>query len=128
MIELIFTETLPQLWAAAVASYIVHAVAVSYALWLFYLAVMNLQRAYENKTLSKLALILGIPILLIGYLLDIIVNIFVMTVLFLELPKEWLVTSRLQRHIRSRSGFRSKLAYFICHYLLDTFDPSGRHC
>ena len=127
-LELIFNQTLPNLWAAAVASYVVHAVAISYALWLFYLAVMNLQRAHENGTISKLAFVLGLPILFIGVLLDILVNIFVMTLLFVEPPREWLVTARLQRHVRTGSGYRKKLAWFICHYLLDTFDPSGKHC
>lgn len=128
-IELIFTQTLPSLWAAAVGYYVVHSLVGLYLLWLFYLAVMNLQRAKENGTLSLPAKILGLPIVIVGVLLDVVVNIFVMTILFLERPKEWLVTDRLQRHVRYHSGtWRAKLAYVICHYLLDTFDPSGKHC
>jgi len=128
MIELIFTETLPNLWAAAVASGVIHGLAATYLLWLFYLAVMNLKRARDNGTLSKVALFLGSPILIVGYLLDWFVNVTVMTIVFLELPQEKMVTHRLRRHVRHGSGYRKKLAWFICHHLLDTFDPSGKHC
>ena len=104
--------------------------AATYTLWMFYLAVMNLQRAHEAKTLSKVALVLGSPILIVGYLLDIFVNVVIMTVLFLELPKQLTMTERLQKHIRtSPSGsWREKLASWFCTNLLDTFDPSGKHC
>lgn len=99
-----------------------------YILWLFYLAVMNLMRAYENKTISKLALWLGYPILIMGVLLDFIVNMTIMTIIFFEIPKEWLVTKRLQRHIKANKDWRGKLAYLICHHLLNAFDPDGDHC
>jgi hypothetical protein len=91
---------------------------------------MNLQRAYENKTLSKVALVLGVPILIVGYLLDVFVNVVIMTILFLELPRQWTMSERLQHHIRtSPSGsWREKIAAWFCTHLLDTFDPSGKHC
>ena len=67
-----------------------------YALWLFYLAVMNLKRVKDAGKLTKAALILGYPILIVGYVLDFISNILVMTVLLLELPRELLVTPALK--------------------------------
>lgn len=127
MIELILTETLPSIWVAAVSSYTLHSLAITYLLWLFYLAVMNLKRAKDNGTLNPVALVLGYPFLIIGLILDLLVNVFVMTFLFLELPRETLVTARLKRLIKE-GGWRGKLAYLFCHYLLDTFDPSGSHC
>lgn len=99
-----------------------------YLLWFFYLAVMSLARAKENGTLSRPALFLGFPIFLIGYALDIAVNLVVMSLIFLELPREWTVTGRVKRHIYHGSGWREALAAWFCHHLLNAFDPDGRHC
>lgn len=98
-----------------------------YVLWLFYLALTNLERAKREGTLSKTAYGLGLPLLAIGVLVDVFCNIFVMTLLFLELPQEWTVTQRLTRHTDD-AGWRGKASRFICQNLLDTFDPSGCHC
>jgi len=98
-----------------------------YMLWIFFLAVMNLLRAQEAKTLSKTAYVLGLPLLIVGVLVDVLCNIFVATILFLELPQEWVVTKRLGRLIVD-TGWRGSMARFICQNLLDRFDPSGKHC
>jgi hypothetical protein len=103
-------------------------VSAIYIVWIFYLAVMNLKRARDNKTLTKTALVLGYPILLIGYAADILLNISVCSVLFLELPKEFTVTARVQRHLYTGSGWRENLAGWFCHNLLNAFDPDGKHC
>lgn len=99
-----------------------------YGLWIFYLAIMSLYRAKQAGTISRVALILGYPILLIGVVLDFIVNLTIMSLFFLEIPKELLVTKRLTRHVQTGKGWRQKLAYWICHHLLNAFDPSGNHC
>lgn len=98
----------------------------AYALWLFYLAVMNLKRAKDAGKLSKTAYVLGLPILWFGLFLDAVVNVFIMTVLMLEFPRELTVTSRLSRHAR-KEGWRKEFAVWIAVELLDTFDPSGKH-
>lgn len=98
-----------------------------YILWLFYLAVMNLKRAKDNGTISKTALYLGYPILFIGLLIDLVINVLVMTILFISLPQELSVTTRLSRHLQE-GGWRGNLAFWFCSNLLDTFDPSGKHC
>lgn len=108
-----------------IALYLLGAV---YLLWFFYLAVMNLARARDNHTLTKPALYLGTPLFIIGYALDVAVNILVMTLLFLELPKEWTVTGRVKRHIYHSTGWREKVASWFCHHLLNAFDPDGKHC
>lgn len=108
-----------------VAAYVVLAL---YCLWLFYLAVMNLYRAKKAKQLGTVALWLGYPILIVGVLLDLAVNVLIMTIVFAELPRELLVTQRLCRLIGNDAGWRGKLAYWICHNLLNAFDPSGNHC
>lgn len=98
-----------------------------HTLWVLYLAVMCLKRARDVGTLTRVAYILGLPILGIGLLLDFIANTIVLTVLLLELPREWLVTARLSRHIHNDSGWRKKVALWIGVHFLDPYDPSGKH-
>lgn len=100
-------------------------------LWLFwgvYVLVMGLYRAHLQGRLTKLTLVLGLPFIAIGYLMDILANIFIATIVFMELPKEWLVTSRLIRHQHEGYGWRALLSFYICEHLLDVFDPKGNHC
>jgi len=107
---------------------ILYTLASLYALWLLYLLVMGLYRAKLQGRLSKVALVLGAPVYLIGYLLDVFVQITIATVLFWELPKEGLLTGRLTRHIKRGKGWRRDLSKWICFHLLDPFDPHGTHC
>ena len=97
----------------------------TYLLWVLYLAVMNLKRARDMGLLTKPAHALGIPLLFTGLLLDFLVNVFVMTVILLELPRETLVTTRLKRHNKG-TGWRQKVAAWFEQFL-DPFDPDGDH-
>ena len=99
----------------------------TYALWVFYLAVMALKRASDAGQLSPLAYALGLPVLKVGLVLDVLVNLVVMTVVLLELPREWLVTTRLKRHNKDADGWRKRLVAVVFEPLLDPFDPSGDH-
>jgi len=98
----------------------------TYALWIFYLAVMSLKRAKDAGQLSTTAKALGYPVLIVGYLLDCFVNVFVMTVLLLELPQETTVTARLKRHNKDTSGWRKAVALWA-EPLLNPYDPDGPH-
>lgn len=95
--------------------------------YVFYLACMSLYRGYIADTLTPISKLLGYPILAVGLLIDIFMNVFVFTLVFFELPKEWLVTSRLKRHINQHT-MRAKLSQFLCSQLLSPFDPTGNHC
>lgn len=110
----------------AVLFYLLWAVLACYGLWVFYLAVMNLKRVKDNGGLSTWALRFGYPVLIIGYVLDILVNWFVVTLLLLEFPQEYTVTSRLKRHNRESTGWRKAVVQFF-EPLLDPFDPTGNH-
>lgn len=99
-----------------------------YPLWLFYLAVMGLQRARDAGTLTPDARKLGTPLLYLGLLMDFLYNVVVLSVLFLELPRELLVTARVSRHKHLGRGFRKMLATWFCDNLLDPYDPDGCHC
>jgi hypothetical protein len=97
-----------------------------YVLWILYLAVMNLKRARDMGKLSKTAKFLGTPVLFVGYILDAILNILVMTIILLEFPQELTVSERLKRHNRYSTGWRKSVALWF-EPLLDPYDPSGDH-
>ena len=108
--------------------YAAYSLASLYALWLFYLAVMSLYRAQLAGTLSKVALVLGYPILIFGLVLDLIVNVFVASVVMLDLPRELTVSEKMSRLIKSKSPWRRTGACWFCEKFLDVFDPTGKHC
>lgn len=103
-----------------------YSLGASYALWLFFLAVMNLKGARDAGTLGPVAYKLGVPILIVGYALDFVVNVGLCTLLFLEPPRETTVTARLKRHA-DRDNWRGRIARYLAAHLLDPFDPDGRH-
>lgn len=105
---------------------IVYGILAFWVLWVCYISVMAIKRVKDEGKLSKLALWMGFPVLLIGYLLDLILNVTLFSILFLEPPKEKTISERLKRHNRDGEGWRKKLASWF-EPLLDPFDPSGDH-
>ena len=99
-----------------------------FMLWVFFLAAMNLLRVHRAGKLGRVALALGLVVIVIGYTLDVLANLVVFTVLLLELPRwgEWTVTDRLQRH-HGDSTWRAKVAQWFETELLGDFDPDGTH-
>lgn len=97
-----------------------------YILWVLFLAVMNLARAKRAGKLTKTAQALGTPILLLGFALDFAINLVVMTVVLVELPRELTVSERLERHNRESTGWRKAVAAWF-EPILDPFDPDGDH-
>jgi hypothetical protein len=63
-------------------------------------------------------------ITVIGAVIDFVVNVTWFTVIFMDIPKEWLLTQRVAR-LKSTSGYRGKLANKICK-LLNYYEPN--HC
>jgi hypothetical protein len=97
--------------------------------WGMYVLIMGIYRAHLDGRLNLMTKCLGAPFILIGFAMDVLANIFVATILFAELPGEWLVTTRLTRYMHRAPGtWRGELARAICVDLLDLFDPSGTHC
>jgi hypothetical protein len=103
-------------------------VAYLWVFWYVYILVMGLYRAHLDKRLSRFTYVLAAPALVVGYAMDIVANVTIASVVFFEPPREWLVTSRLKRHIAGYGGWRHRLATWICDHLLDVFDPKGDHC
>lgn len=104
-------------------------IAFLWAFWGCYVLVMGLYRAKLDGRLTPLTYAMSLPFLLIGLVMDVLANLTLASVVFLEPPREWLVTDRLQRHIATRRfTWRYKLAAWVCTHLLDFVDPTGAHC
>lgn len=99
-----------------------------YALWVFYLAIMNLKRADDAAPLTGSLRVFAMLVLAPGYLLDFLANVTVFPLVLLDFPRGWLVTGTLTWHVKNSSGYRHKVAVWFCSTLLDRFDPSGCHC
>ena len=95
--------------------------------WVTYLAAMNFDRVRKEVGVSKVAEIFAMIMLGPGILMDVLLNLFVGTLLFVQIPKEWLFTGRMKRN-KDRTDWRGKLARGICKDLLDPFDPDCKHC
>ncbi len=106
--------------------YVAWSLGVTYATWILFLAIMNLSRAKKAGLLSKTALVMGTPVLIIGYLLDFLMNVTVMSLVLLEFPKETTVTARLKRHHKESTGWRLAVVLWF-EPLLDPYDPDGDH-
>jgi hypothetical protein len=95
--------------------------------WGFYLSIMHLKSARDQGRLTVGARILGYPWLVVGLVVDVLFNLIVGSIMFLEPPRELLFTSRVSR-LNDQRGWRGALARWVCKELLDPFDPAGRHC
>lgn len=106
--------------------YIGLSLATTYFLYVWYAAVMNIKRVRDAGELTTLGKVFGYPTLIIGLVLDLLVNVFVMTIILVELPRELTVTSRLKRHHVDSEGWRLAVVKFF-EPVLDPLDPSGDH-
>jgi len=110
--------------------YFVYAFLAMFFTWGMYLAVMNLMEAKSKLTLA--AKCFAYPLALLGVIMDVALNLTVCTIIFFELPKQFMLTARLQSHLDEiggpKDGWRGTIALWICSNLLDPFDSRGFHC
>lgn len=104
---------------------IVYAIAYAYVLWLLFLAVMALR--WKWHALSLQVRIIAAPSVLVALLLDVLFNLTIGTVLFLDLPRQWTFSQRIGSY-KQRIDWRAPLAHWICANLLDPFEADGAHC
>lgn len=97
-----------------------------YLFFIMYVASMAMIRAHSEKKLNGLLWVLCLPFVAVSIVLDFINNLIVFTLLFAELPREWLVTERLKRHVKQPT-IRGKVARYIGNTILNPFDHSGDH-
>ncbi len=107
-------------------TYVGLSLAVTYGLYVFYAAVMNIKRVRDMGKLTTIGKVLAYPTLVIGLVLDLLVNVFVMSFILVEIPHELTVTSRLKRHNKESTGYRLAVVKFF-EPVLDPLDPSGDH-
>jgi hypothetical protein len=99
------------------------------ATFIFYLAIIKLQEAHDSGLLKSLHLTVrwsAYSILLVGLILDTLLNWIFLTVTFLELPKELLCTTRVVRHKYHSQGWRQSQSFWWCRNWLSPFD--SLHC
>jgi hypothetical protein len=99
-----------------------------WALWILYIAMMNVKRVTATKPLVWQTKILVYPTMVVFEVIEFIANVIVLTVLFFDWPKEIRVSNRLRRYHRrpARYGWRLHVVKFI-KPMLDPFDPAGPH-
>lgn len=104
--------------------------AALWAFWLLYVFTMGLYRAFLLRRLRGLSLVLCAPVVAVAAVVDLLMQLTLFTLVFAELPRDLLVTHRLRRYMRElpASHWRRRWADYLCHHLLDPFDPTGAHC
>lgn len=90
------------------------------ALWL-YVLVMGARAAQQAGTLTLFWKLHLYPLAIVGLVLDVAFNL-TFGLMFLELPREFLFSSRVERHYRRSDGWRRDLALFWARNL-NVFDP-----
>jgi hypothetical protein len=91
-----------------------------------YLAAINL---YENRAeTSKAVLVIASPMLVSMLVCDFLMQMTIATVIFLDPPRDLLVTGRLKRYRDTGSGWRKHWATEICERGLNPFAPTKKHC
>lgn len=96
--------------------------------WALYVLIMGIYRAKLDGRLTGVLLFLSWPWYMLGLTVDFISQMTIATLVFMDLPRELLVTTRLQRYMREGPGWRRSVAGWVCDNLLDVFDPTGSHC
>lgn len=97
-----------------------------YLFFIMYVASMGMIRAHAEKKLNGVLWVLCLPFVAISIVLDFINNMTVFSLLYWEVPREWLVTDRLKRHAKEQT-FRGKLSRWIAETVLNPFDHTGNH-
>lgn len=86
------------------------------AIWLgviwAYIAVMHAKAVLERGQLSLFWKVHIVPLAVVGLLLDVAFNVTFGSIMFRELPREWLFSSRVQRHVKAGVSKRFGLAMF----------------
>jgi amino acid transporter len=121
--------------------YLLLSFASAYALWVFFLAAMNLIQARDEGALPTWAHRLGLPVILVGIVIDVVVQLTIACVIFLELPHEMTVSGRVKRWVegpkfigypdgpptKGLRWWRYSVALWMRLNLLKPFDRTGGH-
>jgi len=120
---------------------------LTYGFWIHYLIYSAFKAAKDSgRRIPRVSGILIFPVISAGFLIDVVYNATLGSLMFLELPRTWTLTERCSWHIAdglyakfadggygvdpdaSRlERYRGSLARWLCTNLLDPFQ-SGGHC
>lgn len=112
---------LPILFDAGVIDWTIY----TYVFYLLFIVTMSAKGAWPNLTPVPRALLAGPAV--VAFIMDVIFNLIPATVIFLDLPREWLFTKRLDRYEAQDAGWRYTAAIWICQNMLNPFQQGG-HC
>lgn len=98
-----------------------------YQTYIHFAAVMRLKEVQDAGKLSGFNKVMGKAALYTGYPLDFLFNVIFGTLMYVDIPHEFLFTRRCERMKTSRFAFRRAVANFWCSQL-SAIDPSGDHC
>jgi len=95
--------------------------------WVLYIAIMGFKEHLD--TMGRVSKFIAYCILPVGLVADVLFNFTWGSIMFLELPKELLMTTRLKRHLADhKKDWRDRNANWFCREFLNIYDPSGKHC
>lgn len=95
------------------------------ALYILYIASVTVLE--KKRTLHKMVWWTLAPVIFITIAIDFIANVTIVSVLFWDIPREYLITKRLQRYKLLPDGHRKQVAEWVCEHMLNPFDTDG-HC
>lgn len=95
------------------------------ALYVLYIASVTILA--KKATLHKALYAALAPVILIAVAVDFIANVTLVSILFWDIPREYLVTQRLKRYKLLAEGKRKSVADWVCEHMLNPFDLDG-HC
>lgn len=93
--------------------------------YVLYIAVINIYRDWDALTPWVQAFAFAPVVVML--VVDMLMNFTLFFLLFIDVPKEALVTQRLLRYRRGPDGWRKTVAIAICERMLNPFDVKG-HC
>ena len=97
-------------------------------LWVFYLAIMHMKHIRDDGRLPEDSVLMATGVLYIGLFQDFSYNVMWATLMFVDYPRDWLVTGRLKKYKHDGvAAWRIKLTNWFARSMLDPFDPSGKH-
>jgi len=95
--------------------------------WVLYIAIMGFKKALP--TMGIVSKFIAYSILPVGLVADMLFNFTWGSIMFLELPKELLMTTRLKRHLADhKKDWRDRNANWFCKEFLNVYDSTGKHC
>ena len=109
-------------------STIIFTLLILWALWILYVAMMNIELAVEKGPLPWQSKFMVYPTMFIFEIIEFIANVIICSLIFLDPPRELTVSDRLRRYYihQEKYGWRMVIVKFI-KPMLDPFDHKGPH-